>query len=453
MSLAYESLPFRAPSDENEVCNPLLNYHLSLLALPQFNHQAYTALQAWKRVIYSDPFNFTSNWHGLNVCSYNGIYCAPHPNDTTALVIAGIDLNHRDIAGFLPEELGLLSDLALLHLNSNRFCGIIPQTFSNLTLLFELDLSNNRFVGKFPSVILSLPSLHYLDIRFNEFEGQLPPQLFNKTLDAIFLNNNRFTSVIPQNLGSSSASVVVFANNRFNGCLPPSIAKFANTLEELLLINTSLSGCLPIELGFLYKLKVLDVSFNQIVGPIPYSLTGLSKLEVLNLGHNEMSGIVPEGICVLPNLTNFTISYNYFCEEEGVCGNLTSKGIVFGDRKNCLPEKKFQRSKKECDAEKPVDCFENACGKSTMRFGSRDYSEACDRITGDCDDQETMMASEISRRILEQQSGYISYGALERDSVPCNVRGNSYYNCNSDEQANPYHRACTRITHCARNNH
>ncbi|KAK6157164.1 hypothetical protein DH2020_011412 [Rehmannia glutinosa] len=293
--------------------------------------QAYTALQAWKRVIYSDPFNFTSNWHGLNVCSYNGIYCAPHPNDTTALVIAGIDLNHRDIAGFLPEELGLLSDLALLHLNSNRFCGIIPQTFSNLTLLFELDLSNNRFVGKFPSVILSLPSLHYLDIRFNEFEGQLPHQLFDKSLDAIFLNNNRFTSVIPQNLGSSSASVVVFANNRFSGCLPPSIAKFANTLEELLLINTSLSGCLPIELGFLYKLKVLDVSFNQIVGPIPYGLTGLSKLE-----------------------------------EEGVCGNLTSKGIVFDDRKNCLPEKKFQRSKKECDAEKPVDCFENVCGKSTM---------------------------------------------------------------------------------------
>ncbi|GFP86407.1 pollen-specific leucine-rich repeat extensin-like protein 3 [Phtheirospermum japonicum] len=327
--------------------------------------EAHAALQAWKLVIYSDPLNFTANWHGPNVCNYSGIYCAPHPNDTSVLVVAGIDLNHCDIAGYLPDELGLLSDLALLHLNSNRFCGILPKTLTNLSLLFELDLSNNRFVGPFPSVILSLPSLRYVDLRFNEFEGVLPPQLFSKPLDAIFVNNNRFSSVIPQNLGSSTASVVVFANNRFNGCLSPSIAKFANTLEELLLTNTSITGCLPIEVGFLYKLRVLDVSFNQIVGPVPYSLAGLSKLEVLNLGHNKFSGIVPEGICVLPSLANFTFSYNFFCEEQGVCGNLTSKGIVFDDRRNCLPEKKLQRSVKECEAVKPVDCFENECSKST----------------------------------------------------------------------------------------
>ncbi|KAL8461242.1 hypothetical protein ACS0TY_032636 [Phlomoides rotata] len=242
-------------------------------------HQAYTALQAWKRVIYSDPRNFTSNWIGPNVCAYNGVYCAAHPNESTnTMTVAGIDLNHGDIAGFLPPEFGLLSDLALLHLNSNRFCGIIPETFSALSLLFELELSNNRFVGPFPSPLLSLPSLRFLDIRYNEFEGHLPPKLFSMNLDAIFVNSNRFTSVIPQTLGSSSASVVVFANNRFGGCLPPTIANFADTLEELLLINTSISGCLPIE--------------------------------------------------------------------EGICGNLTSKGIAYDDRRNCLPEKELQRSVK-----------------------------------------------------------------------------------------------------------
>ncbi|KAL6535791.1 hypothetical protein OROHE_012635 [Orobanche hederae] len=74
---------------------------------------------------------------------------------------------------------------------------------------------------------------------------------------------------------------------------------------------------------------------------------------------------------------------------------------------------------------------------------------SCDGITGDCDD---MMESDISRRMLAQ-SGYISYGALKRDHIPCNVRGNSYYNCNSNEQANPYNRGCSQITYCARNNH
>ncbi|RVW46845.1 Pollen-specific leucine-rich repeat extensin-like protein 3 [Vitis vinifera] len=231
--------------------------------------QAYIALQAWKRVIYSDPNKFTSNWVGPSVCSYK--------------------------AGSLPDELGLLTDLALLHLNSNRFCGIIPETFANLTLLFELDISNNRFVGPFPSVVVSLPTLKFLDIRFNEFEGALPPDVFNRGLDAIFVNNNLF-----------------------------------NTLEELLLFNTSLSGCLPQEIGFLYKLRVLDVSFNKVVGTIPYSLAGLAHLEQL---------------------------------EEGICQNLTSNGIKYDDRRNCLPDKPLQRSKKQCEAvyKHPVDCLEHHC--------------------------------------------------------------------------------------------
>jgi hypothetical protein len=335
--------------------NPPLNLRL---------YRAFLALQAWKHVIYSDPKNITANWVGPSVCNYTGIYCAPSLDDPKLTVVAGIDLNHADIAGFLPDELAFLSDLSLLHLNSNRFCGIIPKTFTNLTHLYELDLSNNRFVGPFPSVVLSLPSLTYLDLRYNEFEGSLPPQLFDKPFDAFFLNNNRFTSSIPTNLGKSKASVMVFANNKFGGCLPESIVNFADTLEELLLINTSISGCLPQQVGFLYKLRVLDVSFNNIVGTIPYSLAGLSHLEQLNLGHNMMSGIVPMGVCELPNLVNFTFSYNFFCEEEGICKNLTSKNIVFDDRRNCLPEKALQRSEKECShklEQPPVDCFEVCC--------------------------------------------------------------------------------------------
>ncbi|KAF5185222.1 Leucine-rich repeat receptor-like protein kinase pepr2 [Thalictrum thalictroides] len=327
-------------------------------------HQAYVALQAWKRVIYSDPSNVTSNWVGPSVCEYKGLYCAPSTDDPDIQVVAGIDLNHADIAGFLPDEFGLLSDLALLHLNSNRFCGILPPTFANLTLLYELDLSNNRFVGPFPSVVLCLPSLKYLDLRYNEFEGPLPSELFAMKLDAIFVNNNRLTSVIPSNISGSTASVIVFANNNLGGCLPPSIAKLADTLEELLLINTNLSGCLTPEVGFLYKLKVLDVSFNKLVGPIPYSIAGLTQLEQLDVAHNMMSGVIPAGICALPNLKNFTYSYNFFCDEEGSCQNLTSRGVVYDDRRNCLPEHKLQRSEKDCEAAyaHPIECFDYECG-------------------------------------------------------------------------------------------
>ncbi|XP_031484146.1 protein RALF-like 22 [Nymphaea colorata] len=54
------------------------------------------------------------------------------------------------------------------------------------------------------------------------------------------------------------------------------------------------------------------------------------------------------------------------------------------------------------------------------------------------------------RRMLYPQSGYISYRALRRNSVPCNTRGQSYYGCQKSAQANPYRRVCSMITHCAR---
>ncbi|GLJ11144.1 hypothetical protein SUGI_0144340 [Cryptomeria japonica] len=212
---------------------------------------AYIALQAWKSAIFSDPSNVTGNWVGADVCSYNDVFCAPALDNSSIQVVAGIDLNHADIAGYLPEELGLLTDLALFHINTNRFCGIVPHSFRKLKLLFELDISNNRFVGPFPNVVISLPSLKYLDIRFNDFEGQLPSQLFDKDLDAIFVNNNRFQFDIPSNLGNSPVSVAVFANNHLKGCLPSSIGNMAATLNEIIVLNNNLTGCLPSEERFL----------------------------------------------------------------------------------------------------------------------------------------------------------------------------------------------------------
>ncbi|KAG8052301.1 hypothetical protein GUJ93_ZPchr0001g32804 [Zizania palustris] len=53
----------------------------------------------------------------------------------------------------------------------------------------------------------------------------------------------------------------------------------------------------------------------------------------------------------------------------------------------------------------------------------------------------------VVRRVLQSQ-GYISYGALRRDTTPCSVRGASYYNCRPGGQANPYSRGCSAITQC-----
>lgn len=100
--------------------------------------RAYIALQAWKKVIYSDPMNTANNWVGSNVYAYIGVFCARALDDPKINIVAGIDLNHADIVGYLPPELWLLTDLALFHINSNRFCGVIPKSSLSLCLCMSL---------------------------------------------------------------------------------------------------------------------------------------------------------------------------------------------------------------------------------------------------------------------------------------------------------------------------
>ncbi|KAL6992560.1 hypothetical protein U1Q18_010670 [Sarracenia purpurea var. burkii] len=82
---------------------------------------------------------------------------------------------------------------------------------------------------------------------------------------------------------------------------------------------------------------------------------------------------------------------------------------------------------------------------------SHDHIATCNAQIGDCidEDEGEMMDSDAARRVLAQQR-YISYGALRRNNVPCNRRGQSYYNCKQRGKANPYRRSCTYITKCAR---
>ncbi|EOA29534.1 hypothetical protein CARUB_v10014939mg [Capsella rubella] len=64
-------------------------------------------------------------------------------------------------------------------------------------------------------------------------------------------------------------------------------------------------------------------------------------------------------------------------------------------------------------------------------------------------EEEMMMPSEISRRVMMMRKRYISYETLRRDMVPCQKPGASYYACRSG-QANSYNRGCSIITRCAR---
>ncbi|XP_071683583.1 leucine-rich repeat extensin-like protein 6 [Lolium perenne] len=161
--------------------------------------RAYVAL---KKAITDDPKNLTEGWCGPDMCAYFGVFCAPSLDDPCARTVAGVDLNHGDLVGTLPFELGLLTDIAVLHLNSNRFVGGLPDSLPKLSLLYELDVSNNRLSGGFPQHILCLPNVRFVDIRFNNLCGPVPTAIFDKKIDALFINNNHFDFELPDNFGN-----------------------------------------------------------------------------------------------------------------------------------------------------------------------------------------------------------------------------------------------------------
>ncbi|KAK3024212.1 hypothetical protein RJ639_043211 [Escallonia herrerae] len=88
----------------------------------------------------------------------------------------------------------------------NRFCGNVPKKFKNLKILIELDISNNQFASKFPCVVLQLTQLKFLDMRFNGFESEVSSELFDKDLDAIFINHNSFPLSIATEVAAAAAT-------------------------------------------------------------------------------------------------------------------------------------------------------------------------------------------------------------------------------------------------------
>jgi Leucine-rich repeat (LRR) protein len=309
--------------------------------------KAYTALQAWKSAISDDPTKVLDTWVGPDVCSYKGVFCAAS-EDSQQSVVAGIDLNHANLKGTLVKELSFLTEMSLIHLNSNRFSGTIPDTFRELNSLQELDLSNNQFSGPFPTITLYIPSLIYLDLRFNNFTGSIPEELFNRNLDAIFLNDNQFEGELPQSLGNAQASVINLANNKFSGNLPSSFGFMGTKLKEILFLNNQLTGCIPEGVGLFTEIQVFDVSFNSLMGHVPDTISCLQEIEVLNFAHNKLSGVLPDLVCSLRSLVNLTVAYNFFSGFSQECNNLLYRNVGFDFSLNCIPGRNLQRPQPQC---------------------------------------------------------------------------------------------------------
>ncbi|KAK3439432.1 hypothetical protein EUGRSUZ_C04282 [Eucalyptus grandis] len=89
-------------------------------------------------------------------------------------LMSGIDLSQNNLTGFIPPEVGHLSELRALNLSHNHLTGSIPKTFSDLKSVESLDLSYNSLIGPIPPQLTELYTLSNFRVAFNNLSGRTP---------------------------------------------------------------------------------------------------------------------------------------------------------------------------------------------------------------------------------------------------------------------------------------
>ena len=117
----------------------------------------------------------------------------------TKLSLAG-----NELSGFIPKELGNLTKLEVIDLSQNRLRGEIPNELGNIASLESLYLSGNWLIGEIPSALGNLTNLHRLGLRSNFLRGEIPVelvlQLYNDSLEWLYLSDNSWSGCIPDAL-------------------------------------------------------------------------------------------------------------------------------------------------------------------------------------------------------------------------------------------------------------
>ncbi|PIA44533.1 hypothetical protein AQUCO_01700257v1, partial [Aquilegia coerulea] len=256
-----------------------------------------------------------STLHSLDLTSHDILLFHYYSNIPSLLRFSDCSLENIPL---FHSTLKNFTSLTILDLSSNNLQGPIPSAIRNMTSLKVLQLSDNLFNN---SSVLDLTSLHILDLSYNNFQGPIPSAIRNMTsLRVLQLSGNLFnnSSVLDELKNLYKLEVLDLSWNEYAGKMFERFPNFSSpslgdNLETLILSANRLTGYLP---NWLYQLKsslkLLDLSDNSFEGRIPTSLTKLFALQVLDLSQNQLSGEIPMSFGKLSNLKNLVLSYNQF---------------------------------------------------------------------------------------------------------------------------------------------
>ncbi|KAL6141043.1 hypothetical protein ACLB2K_059334 [Fragaria x ananassa] len=135
------------------------------------------------------------------------------------------------------------------------------------------------------------------------FLGRLGP-----TLQTLVLRDNGHMGPIPVELGNlTRLKVLDLHKNNLNGSIPVSLNRITG-LRSLDLSSNSITGSIP-NLSFPI-LSILDMSQNLLASLIPSSIGSCLALLKMDLSHNRLTGSIPDSMGGLKDLMLMDLSYN-----------------------------------------------------------------------------------------------------------------------------------------------
>ncbi|WCJ42117.1 receptor like protein 1 [Euphorbia peplus] len=229
-----------------------------------------------------------------------------------------LDLSENKFFGSFPTQLGP-SQISEVYLSENMLHGSLETAFYNCSELMVLDLSHNNFSGTIPKWIGKLPNLSYLLMSHNSLEGEIPIELCSlEQLSLIDLSHNNLSGHVLSCIRLGRKHDLYRDNNvteinfefttkGLTYSIPRSILEYIAGID---LSCNNLLGNIPVEIGNLTMIQVLNFSHNNLIGPIPGSFSNLTQIESLDLSYNNLDGKIPSPLLGLTFLSHFNVAHN-----------------------------------------------------------------------------------------------------------------------------------------------
>jgi len=150
---------------------------------------------------------------------------------------------------------------------------------------------------------------------------------------------NKLAGLIPVEIGDLQwLKILDLPRNEISGAIPDELYTILSLEEIILNSNRELSGIISTDIGNLTSLTVFSIHENKHTGPIPLSLTTLPNLSTLSLYKNNLTGTIIPELGNLTTLKALRIGDNDY--SPGIIppelGNLTNLTSLTIDKSNLI---------------------------------------------------------------------------------------------------------------------